>query len=183
MSTRGAFGFICKGKEYITYNHFDSYPDGLGKDVLEFFNSDFDSSKVESLKAVDLNVKPTPDQIKELLPYADISVSSGELTEWYVLLRKTQGNLEAILECGYFIDSKDFLVDSLFCEFAYIINLDTNRLECYEGSNKHPEAEGRYSKGNPCREYKGVKLVGELTAGQTLEDMEKLYNKEEEEIF
>jgi len=30
MGTRGIFGFIYKGKRYIVYNHFDSYPSGLG---------------------------------------------------------------------------------------------------------------------------------------------------------
>ena len=30
MGTRGAFGFRRRGKTYMIYNHFDSYPSGLG---------------------------------------------------------------------------------------------------------------------------------------------------------
>lgn len=36
MGTGGLIGFIIKGKARGTYNHFDSYPRGLGKDVLDF---------------------------------------------------------------------------------------------------------------------------------------------------
>jgi hypothetical protein len=33
-------------------------------------------------------------------------------------------------------DETNFAGDSLFCEWAYLINLDTNELEVYEGFNK-----------------------------------------------
>jgi len=35
MGTRGHFGFRYKKKYYMIYNHFDSYFEGLGKDLLE----------------------------------------------------------------------------------------------------------------------------------------------------
>jgi hypothetical protein len=35
MGTRGWFVFVFKGKYYIIYNHFDSYPSGLGASLLE----------------------------------------------------------------------------------------------------------------------------------------------------
>lgn len=35
MGTRGTWGFVADGDEKLTYNHFDSYPDGLGVDVLD----------------------------------------------------------------------------------------------------------------------------------------------------
>ena len=44
------------------------------------------------------------------------------------------------------IDNKFFLLKSLFCEYAYIINLDNNTLEFYSGYNKFPITKGRYSK-------------------------------------
>ena len=34
MSTRGLIGIVCKGKEFLTYNHYDSYPTELGLKVL-----------------------------------------------------------------------------------------------------------------------------------------------------
>lgn len=30
MGTRGALGFIKAGEHKVTYNHYDSYPEGLG---------------------------------------------------------------------------------------------------------------------------------------------------------
>ncbi|CAH1764233.1 23323_t:CDS:1 [Entrophospora sp. SA101] len=35
MGTRGLYCFLYKGKYYIIYNHWDSYPEGLGETLLE----------------------------------------------------------------------------------------------------------------------------------------------------
>ena len=39
MGTRGLIGFIINGARQGTYNHFDSYPCGLGNDVIKFIMS------------------------------------------------------------------------------------------------------------------------------------------------
>jgi hypothetical protein len=39
----------------------------------------------------------------------------------------------------------DFMSDSVFCEYAYILNLDTEELEFYRGRNTDPNAAGRYA--------------------------------------
>jgi hypothetical protein len=39
-------------------------------------------------------------------------------------------------------DETEFAGDSLFCEWAYLINLDTNELEVYKGFNKAPLPKG-----------------------------------------
>ena len=36
MGTRGAIGWSKGGVTKVTYNHFDSYPDGLGLDVVKY---------------------------------------------------------------------------------------------------------------------------------------------------
>ena len=36
MGTRGLWGFRKDGKDKLTYNHFDSYPDCLGHTIVEF---------------------------------------------------------------------------------------------------------------------------------------------------
>ena len=64
-------------------------------------------------------------------------------------------------------DSKNFLSDSLFCEWAYIINIDTNCLEIYQGFNEDESAPGRYaSLKKDCdgdRKYYGVALLIEIS--------------------
>jgi hypothetical protein len=60
------------------------------------------------------------------------------------------------------IDSKGFLSDSLFCEWAYIINLDKEVLEVYEGFQEE-ESDNRF-KGDYAKEkYKNVKLNCEIS--------------------
>jgi hypothetical protein len=36
MGTRGILGFITKGVRKGTFNHFDSYPSGLGDAIIKF---------------------------------------------------------------------------------------------------------------------------------------------------
>ena len=36
MGTRGLWGFRKNGEDKLTYNHYDSYPDYLGRTVVEF---------------------------------------------------------------------------------------------------------------------------------------------------
>ena len=39
MGTPGAVGFRANKQDKVTYNHFDSYPSGLGSDVISFIRS------------------------------------------------------------------------------------------------------------------------------------------------
>jgi len=34
MGTRGYIVWRCRGRYYVLYNHFDSYPSGLGETLL-----------------------------------------------------------------------------------------------------------------------------------------------------
>jgi hypothetical protein len=79
-------------------------------------------------------------------------------------LRIFQGDLNAYKEgLSYMIDNSDFIKDSVFCEWAYIINLDTNELEVYKGFQDTP-SNSRYgnkkSEGGfyPCKLVKVFKL-------------------------
>jgi hypothetical protein len=163
MSTRGAWGFIYKGKEYITYNHSDSYPEGIGRQLISHYHS-LGARKIKTLikkiKLINEDHKFATSEIKELKPYADLSVGDQTLESAYCLLRETQGNMIATLESGYMIESSSFLQDSLFCEWAYIFNLDTEMLEVYQGFQDEPHSKGRYSKLEAHHEkYQPVALI------------------------
>jgi hypothetical protein len=163
MGTRGISGFFYKKETKISYNHFDSYPSGLGIQILEFIKDvnelngwDRLKQRVQKLVMVNDDDKPTPAQIKEYdkLGYSDTGVG-GKIEHkldmtWYQLLRQTQGStwLNELLEgkVKHQIDSAGFIKDSLFCEWGYILNLDKMILEVYKGFNDKPQLKGnRYT--------------------------------------
>jgi len=171
MGTRGCYGFRIDGKDKLTYNHFDSYPSGLGLSILQYAHDRSMKNMTEVAKRIKLvcSKKPTKKQIQICKKYADLGVSTGKIDDWYCLLRDAQGNLEAHDTVPFMIDSSEFVYDSLFCEWAYIINLDTKVLEIYKGFNKNPNEKGRYAgqkekvpAGQKEPEYYGVRLVYEL---------------------
>jgi len=150
MSTRGAIGFKIDGEYKVTYNHSDSYPEYLGDRVVEFMKKVVKEKKLDILRENVRNVKmrlestpPTAMEQERFQKFADTGVSSGNLDEWYVLLRNAQGieGIEAIYKgkLDVMINSFRFLADSLFCEYAYIINLDNDTIEFYKGFNKQAQ--------------------------------------------
>lgn len=167
MGTRGAVGFRLNDQDKVKYNHHDSYPDGLGKTVVDFIikTRGIDLKPfVECIRLVTEDKLPTPMEINRYSEFFRKNVGRNTQAGWYSLLREAQGKLEPYLNgLDVMIDSHEFLTDSLFCEFAYIINLDTNELEFYKGFNKDPNAPGRYAAlhdddGDNYRYY-GVRLI------------------------
>lgn len=148
MGTRGLYGFRKNGVDKTTYNHYDSYPDGLGNNVLLFVNSHNLKELndiYDKIILVDETSTPTVEQIKECMDYLDLDVSNQSVEDWYCLLRKAQGDLEHYSgNLKYMIDNHDFILDSLFCEYAYIINLDTNKLEFWRGFQMSEDSNSRY---------------------------------------
>lgn len=149
MGTRGAIGWRKDGVEKIAYNHFDSYPEELGVDMLKYacrpveaLTADFNDTEM-----IDDEVPPTDEQIERCHEHESVNldVSEGKDTDWYCLLRDVQGKLQETAEVGFMIDYSAFLEDSLFCEWAYIVNLDTKKLEVYRGFQKGKPGEGRYA--------------------------------------
>lgn len=168
MGTRGAVGFRSNMQDKVQYNHFDSYPSGLGQEVLQFLQS----SNIAHLKEISenivlvyKNIKPTEKQIKECAKWTDLSVSEQSTSDWYCLLRQAQGNFDAYKDgLKYMLSGESFLLDSLFCEYAYIINTDEGVLEFYSGFNKKVrKTKGRYAalQANKDRDngYYGVALI------------------------
>lgn len=158
MGTRGAFGVIIGEKEKISYSQFDSYPDGHGVETLGWLRGAIEEEGgLESiqqaalkLRVVDESKKPTAADIEALAPYTSLGVSEQSTDDWYCLTREAHGDLGKILECGYILDSHLFPLDSLFCEWAYIVDLDANVFEVYKGFQKKLPKAGRW-KGRPTK--------------------------------
>lgn len=154
MGTRGAFGVFSDGELKLTYNHYDSYPTGLGNSIAKQIDSMMTRQSQATLKALALALhvvkrdgpKPTKAQIKKLKPWTDLGVSEQSTSDWYCLTRNLQGDLKAILEdAGVIVDGSDFPADSLFCEWAYVFNIDTMELEVYRGFQTKPHKKGRFA--------------------------------------
>lgn len=147
MGTRGLITFRVNGENKACYQQWDAYPAGMGLDVLQFLRGkDLDILKLAAanLKVVSDETPPTPTQIDALKGYSNRNVDNGKLDNWYVLLRETQGNPEAILACGHVEDSFAFGHDSLFCEWAVVVDLDAMNYDVYSGFN-HGPSEGLWS--------------------------------------
>ena len=186
MGTRGCYGFKKNGEDKLTYNHYDSYPSYLGEHVAEFCKSTSITEMNEifdRIVLVDEMSKPTKKQVVECIEYYDGTVSTQSVEDWYCLLREVQGDLNVYKNgLRYMIDSCDFIKNSLFCEYAYIINLDTNCLEFWVGFQDKPCEGNRYGtetgdnldKYYPCKMMSYYSLDTEKTAQEIVDDMNKM---------
>ena len=186
MGTRGLYGFRKNEVDKTTYNHYDSYPDCLGRTIVEFCKT----TSIEEMNEifdriilVDEHTTPTQTQVIECIEYYDGSVSVGSPEDWYCLLRNAQGNPNVYKHgLKYMIDNNDFIKDSLFCEYAYIINLDTNCLEFWVGFQKEPDENNRYGiethdnmgKYYPCKMMAYYPLDAKKTVEEIVDDMNKM---------
>lgn len=160
MGTRGLIGLRFDGQLKGCYNHFDSYPTGLGREVVAFVEKL--AADIELLEKFRDNVRDiewieddqsylTQEQ-KDKLACRGFNIPAEEKIRkkcmdgsycdeitplpWYNAIREFQGSgyLDLILEgFPYLPDNTDFIKDSLFCEYAYVINLDDLSVEFYEG--------------------------------------------------
>ena len=175
MGTRGFVGFVADEKDTITYNHFDSYPSAVGVHTLKFVRRLAEDGETlekyrvlaRDIQHVDDDVPPTREDVVRLAQFANLGVSQRNLyTEWYGLLRETQGSAQATLECGVAENAAEFPKDSLFCEWGYLIDFDNQKFEVYRGFQTDPVTEGRWAglvaapryEGDT-NAYKAVKLV------------------------
>ena len=181
---------ISKGETKVAqYGQWDGYPSGQGVDILEFLKVLVNDKKEKkqlleehkksgwardnakqflSLKNLSIeNFKESLDSISffteeeinilnentsksfEDRPYLSRDVASGVL--WEI----AKGNVDKL------ISYQDFAGDSLFCEWAYVIDLDKETFEVYKGFNKTliDETERFFYLQKEEKEYKPVSLL------------------------
>ena len=152
MGTRGVFGVRVGGTDKMMYNQFDSYPDGLGQEVVEQVRGILKDNglrwfkdRAENLRMVNEDSPPPTAAEKDLMRgYANLGVSNQSMDDWYCLFRELQHQLKGYLELGAMLSAEDFILDSLFCEYGYIANLDEQVFEVYQGFQKEKHKLGRY---------------------------------------
>lgn len=138
MGTRGYIVYVIGKKKYYQYNHWDSYPSGLGRiitecliELLQKYTFEQLKEKMDNLKIVNNNIRPNDDEIEILKKYSDTLVCDGNMNNWYVLLRECQGRIDLTLESGYIFsdDENDFATDT-WREFVYTIDFNDDKLCC-----------------------------------------------------
>ena len=128
------------------YCQWDGYPDGQGRTVVDFILNKFD--KVLFLKKIrnvsDMTTEELDEKWVECGAEPDTSgvnmTVSAKFKANYPYLHRDMGgeileyiqNLEGELKILF---SKDFAIDSLFCEYAYVLNLDEDTLDFFTGFN------------------------------------------------
>ncbi len=179
MGTRGVTGFRVDGVDKIGYQQFDSYPSGVGTTVIKELHDLLKDCALTERLVRDLTVvtnatPPTQEQVDKLATYTDLRVSEQKVTDWYCLLRETQGSPARILKAGYIQDHSGFMADSLFNEWGYIANFDESLLEVYSGFQKSPHDKGRYAHMPVAKEDRGywpVALVGTISFDVIIGDL------------
>lgn len=192
MGTRGVIGFKVNGKYFLTYNHWDSYIDGLGYELFAKIEEIRKENrlqelkkKVLKLKAVDSQGKPTKKQLERYQNFLNLNVNdSTKHTNWYQLLHNCQGVnfITTILDnnLGHYIESKDFVYDSLFCEYGYIIDFDTNNVNIYVGFQRASYDKNEFGITPDKDGYYPIKKIYECDLRlATLEGLKKLVETKE----
>lgn len=171
MGTRHMIGVVKDGIPRIAqYGRLDGYPSGQGLSVLEFLKT----NKVDNLKrnagkcsflsdaeykalwliecGIDIDKErfvkiEMSDKFHSAYPQFSGDMSSGIL-DFVANSEKEEISL---------LDNYDFAADSLFCEWAYVIDFDKNTFEVYKGFNKEPLADDeRFCRDKPKERAEGV---------------------------
>jgi hypothetical protein len=174
------------------YGQWDGFPDGQGITILAFLQ---DKSNIEKLKQIIPKLHfETEQDIKDKKEFAkSLGSTNGCLDYKQAALYDMQyplenpnlgaGVLNKLLEYNnlseiVLVNSEDFARESLFCQWAYVIDLDKNTLEVYKGLNRLEvsKEERFYNLNDPKNNYRPIKLVQSFSIDK-LPDAEKFINE------
>jgi len=139
MGTRNLICVVKDDKYRVAqYGQWDGYPEGQGITALNLLHSmDLEKFKDQVSKTEFISKK----EIDKIIQQAE-----GNWSKAYPQFSRDTGT--EILSIVYnaekpiqLYNSIDFAADSLFCEWAYVIDLDKNTFEVYEGFNQFPLSE------------------------------------------
>ena len=179
MGTRNLTCVVIDGEFKVAqYGQWDGYPTGQGETIHKIITApDFDVARfTENVRACSW----LTDEEREAA-YKPYVTGDGWMTaeqaerfkasEWGYLSRDGGADiLEVIYEKPRkVVDSRQFAADSLFCQWAYVVDLDAQTLEIYKGFNGAPVPDGeRFAEFNSdpapehrkgAKDYYPVKLI------------------------
>lgn len=201
MGTRNLVAVIHKGEYKIAqYGQWDGYPSGQGSEVCNFLQTKMDLNKFKqavgeckfltdkeiSERWIECGASPDSD-------FVSMDISSKFKQTYPALSRDAGATVLEMVQNGarHLKNSVDFAADSLFCEWAYVVDLDNEVLEVYKGFNKAELEDGerfkafdKYEPDHRTEKYYPVKLVKKLpfaqATKQAMADLSAELNKDEE---
>lgn len=213
MGTRNLTCVIKDGKVRVAqYGQWDGYPSGNGIKIVDFINTvDMKKFTEQIEKTCFLSEEKREELWKDFIKTIKVKTDKElmQLEKGYLNLDQSNkwkefaptmsrdigaSILEIILNSNkekiYLINQFEFGKDSLFCEWAYIVNLDNNTLDCYSGFNKVKEKQADlWYIEEPDDEYYGISFLKSYPFGQLpktqeakvawVEELEKLDDRDE----
>lgn len=181
MGTRNLTCAVIDGEYKIAnYAQWDGYPAGVGITILEFLRDKMDRPLLEEkLKKLSFYTKDELNTLDEQIQNKTIEYPKylsrdvgGDILEfvqngvWKTYDYDSMYTRKEVLhECNIekLVDQLDFAGDSLFCEYAYVVDFDKNTFEVYKGFVKYPHTGERFSdfeyeKSHRDNQYYPVKL-------------------------
>lgn len=134
--TRAIYGFRKNHQDKVTFSPGDGEFESLGENIVNFVKNTSKKRMKEifdKIILVDLIQEATEEQIEKCKKYANLEVNIRSLKDFTCLLWKSVGRLETYRDenLEYMIDAASEITNPHLCEYAYIINLDTDELEIY----------------------------------------------------
>ncbi len=139
------------------YGQWDGYPTGQGITVADFIRSLGTSGKLESFADACRNLHhATAEEIDALGPdWKEIAPQYSRNMGAEVLKSVAEGKTKSVFLMP------DFVNESLFCEYAYLLDLDAQKLEIYQGFQKEQHTGGRFSSDKKTDGYYPIKAFGD----------------------
>lgn len=137
MGTRHLIAVYHQGAYRVAqYGQWDGYPSGKGVELLAILRH---MPREQLLPKIETCRFATEEELKAL-------VDDDQWLQKFPQFDRDHGckilNLIAQSEAGLVLQNKiEFAGDSLFCEWAYVIDFDKNKLEVFRGFNHEPLAE------------------------------------------
>lgn len=174
MGTRNVT-MVMKDKQYkvAKYCQWDGYLEAAGIGMLEFLRDKFKQrtfvvnlNKIKHLTNKELEDKWAEAGAQKGESWVTMDVSQNFKDIGYSHLSRDMSGYELLekIQEGKIIDTQldlEFVNDGLFCEFAYVVDLDKNTFEIYRGFCKSPpKKDERFAKKNDKgKKYYPVQLL------------------------
>ncbi|MAT51156.1 MAG: hypothetical protein CMK32_08235 [Porticoccaceae bacterium] len=133
------------------YGQWDGYPDGAGSHCCNFIKENDMGSFAEKVRqTTELSDDEIEDRWRECgadgSGFVNMEVSDDFEKKYPQLHRNCGANILDLIAIGVteVSLSTEFAADSLFCEWVWLLNLDNQTLEVYEGFQKSPHEKGRF---------------------------------------